>query len=76
MSDNKPADEKSAKAKPARKKLLKVKKLKNTNDMTGRVGGALNAGTAGCATDTGCVPYSQAPGCPGRMPPTQACQAR
>ncbi|CAN5687535.1 hypothetical protein BH10CYA1_BH10CYA1_03810 [soil metagenome] len=44
MSENKPSDDKSKKPKPVRKPLVKVKKLTNTSDLTGTVGGQSGAG--------------------------------
>ncbi len=46
MNEKKPADEKSKDTKQSstRKKLVKVKKLKNTNDMTEVVGGRSSSG--------------------------------
>ncbi len=46
MSEKKPADEKSKETKQSstRKKLMKVKKLKNTNQLTDVVGGKAGAG--------------------------------
>ncbi|CAN5687611.1 hypothetical protein BH10CYA1_BH10CYA1_03830 [soil metagenome] len=39
MSEKKPAEDKSKKSKPVRKPLVKIKKLTNTSQMTGTVGG-------------------------------------
>ena len=61
MNDKKPTEEKSKETKQqsTRKKIIKVKKLKNTNDMTGAVGGQGGGGVnlekamtraASCAT--------------------------
>ena len=46
MSENKSGDKKSTETKQSstRKKLVKVKKLKNTADMTGTVGGQAGGG--------------------------------
>ncbi|CAN5689496.1 hypothetical protein BH10CYA1_BH10CYA1_04030 [soil metagenome] len=38
-SNKQSADQKSKKETPARKRMIKVKKLDNTSDLTGRVGG-------------------------------------
>ncbi len=46
MNDKTPTEVKSKQTKQSstRKKLVKVKKLKNTNDMTGTVGGVASFG--------------------------------